>query len=80
MSEACVATGIKSGRLTGPWGRVKMEARARVVCSSVVNSVCVCEGVYPVRNWIIKRPWSEMESLKREKSVFAPSTFPPTQT
>lgn len=31
LSEACVATGMKMGRLTGPWGRVRTEARARVV-------------------------------------------------
>jgi hypothetical protein len=30
FSDAWVATGMKMGRLTVPWGRVKIEARARV--------------------------------------------------
>lgn len=31
LSDAWVATGMNMGRLTVPWGKVKMEARARVV-------------------------------------------------
>lgn len=31
FSDACVATGMNIGRLTGPWGSVMIEARARVV-------------------------------------------------
>lgn len=31
FSEAWVATGMNMGRLTGPWGSVRMDARARVV-------------------------------------------------
>lgn len=31
LTEACVATGIKIGRETGPWGRLRTEARAFVV-------------------------------------------------
>lgn len=31
LREACVATGMKIGSWTGPWGRVRRNARARVV-------------------------------------------------
>jgi hypothetical protein len=32
LSEACVATGMKMGRGTGPWGRWSVAARALVTC------------------------------------------------
>ncbi len=34
LIEACVATGIKIGRETRPWGRVRIDARAFVVYNS----------------------------------------------
>jgi hypothetical protein len=42
LREACVATGMNMGRLTGPWGRTRTAARARVVCYSKDERQEIC--------------------------------------
>ena len=52
LSEAWVATGMNMGSITGPWGRVRTEARALVVfsqkhswsaCGNQIRRIC-CRG------------------------------------
>ncbi|KAJ8109655.1 hypothetical protein OPT61_g7304 [Boeremia exigua] len=41
FKEACVATGIKMGRGTGPWGRCSVAARALVTCVMLDTSLLI---------------------------------------
>ena len=42
---ACVATGMNIGRFTGPWGRVKIDARAFVVEHLASRSNLSADGI-----------------------------------